>query len=59
MANWLHRAFIARDRPAVWVNASQSHAVLGQMPGKTDAKEVLPATGSRRFMGDTIAALLG
>jgi transposase len=39
MANWLHRQLIARDLPAVCVDARQAHAVLSQMPNKTDAND--------------------
>jgi hypothetical protein len=30
---------VARDRPAVCVDARQAHAVLSQMPNKTDAND--------------------
>ncbi len=39
MANWLHRGLVARDLPAVCVDARQAHAVLSQMPNKTDAND--------------------
>lgn len=39
MANWLHRQLLARDLPAVCVDACQAHAVLSQMPNKTDAND--------------------
>ena len=39
MANWLHRQLVARDLPAVRVDARQAHAVLSQMPNKTDAND--------------------
>jgi len=39
MANWLHRQLVARDLPAVCVDARQAHAVLSQMPNKTDAND--------------------
>jgi transposase len=39
MANWLHRELVARDLPAVCVDARHSHAVLSQMPNKTDAND--------------------
>jgi transposase len=39
MANWLHRQLVARDLPAVCVDARQAHAVLGQLPNKTDAND--------------------
>ena len=34
MANWLHRQLVARDLPAVCVDARQAHAALSQMPNK-------------------------
>ena len=37
MANWLHRGLVARDLPAVYVDARQAHAVLSQMPNNTAA----------------------
>ena len=39
MANWLHRELGARDLPMVCVDARQAHAVLSQMPNKTDAND--------------------
>jgi len=39
MANWLHRGLVARDLPAVCVDARQAHAVLSRMPNKTDAND--------------------
>jgi transposase len=53
MANWPHRQLVARDLPAVRVDARQAHAVLSQMPNKTDANDAaMPAelarTGSYR-----------
>ncbi len=39
MANWLHRQLVARGLPAVCVDARQAHAVLSQMPNKTDAND--------------------
>ncbi len=48
MANWLHRQLVARDLPAVCVDARQAHAVLSQMPNKTDANDAaMPAELAR------------
>ncbi len=39
MANWLHRQLVARDLPAACVDVRQAHAVLRQMPNKTDTND--------------------
>lgn len=39
MSNWLHHALIDRGVPSVCVDARQAHAVLSQMPNKTDAND--------------------
>jgi transposase len=39
MANWLHRELLARGLPAVCVDARHAHAVLSQLPNKTDAND--------------------
>ena len=44
MANWLHRQLVARDLPAVCVDARQAYAVLSQVPNKTDANDAAMPT---------------
>jgi hypothetical protein len=34
MANWLHRQLLARELPAVCIDARHAHAVLSQLPKK-------------------------
>jgi transposase len=45
MANRLHPWLVARDLPAVCVDARQAHAMLSQMPNKTDANDAVVADG--------------